>query len=126
MSSSKTLKYNLADPLLFSLLKKYAKENKNHPTQAESLLWEYLKSNRLGKKFNRQHVIGPYIVDFVCIESRLVIEVDGGYHSEYAQIEKDENRTQVLNDMGFDVIRFNNEDVLYSIDKVIQDICKYF
>ena len=63
--------------------------------------------------------IGDYIVDFVCIEKRLVIEVDGGYHSEYEQIEKDEFRTQRLNELGFSVIRFKNEEILANISNVL-------
>ena len=80
----------------------------------------------MGKKFNRQHIIGSYIVDFVCLDAKLVIEVDGGYHAEYRQIKRDENRTDVLNKMGFWVIRFENEEIFHHIDKVIQDILKYF
>ena len=63
-----------------------------------------------------------YIVDFVCIEKKLVIEVDGGYHSEYEQIEKDENRTLRLHDWGFNVIRFKNEDILRDISSVLEII----
>lgn len=86
------------------------------------LLWQYIRAGRLSVKFNRQHIIGDYIVDFVCIEKRLVIEVDGGYHSEYEQIEKDEFRTERLNAMGFTVIRFSNEEVIGNILGVINKI----
>ena len=96
--------YNTASPDRYLLLKDFAIKNKQFPTEAEILLWQHIRSRRLSVKFNRQHIIGDYIVDFVCIEKRLVIEVDGGYHSEYEQIEKDEFRTERLNAMGFTVI----------------------
>jgi len=118
--------YNLADPILYSLLHDFAKENKKHPTDAEAVLWERIRANRLGKKFNRQHVINQYIVDFVCLEAKLIIEVDGGYHAEYSQIQKDENRTLELEKMGFTVIRFENEMIFQKMDIVIKDIVKFF
>ena len=114
--------YNTASPDRYVLLKEYADKNKQFPTEAESLLWRNIRARRLNAKFNRQHIIGDYIVDFVCIEKKLVIEVDGGFHSEYEQIEKDELRTARLNRMGFSVIRFSNEEVLENIHEVINKI----
>lgn len=114
--------YNTASPDRYLLLKDFAIKNKQFPTEAEMLLWQYIRAGRLSVKFNRQHIIGDYIVDFVCIEKRLVIEVDGGYHSEYEQIEKDEFRTERLNAMGFTVIRFSNEEVIGNILGVINKI----
>ena len=114
--------YNTASPDRYLLLKDFAQKNKQFPTDAERVLWEYLRAKQLSVKFNRQHIIGDYIVDFVCIEKKLVIEVDGGYHSEYEQIEKDENRTQRLNDWGFAVIRFKNEDIFGDISSVLKTI----
>jgi len=70
----------------------------------------------------RQHIIGDYIVDFVALEVGLIIEVDGAYHSERQQEEDDERRTRELKTMGFEVIRFTNEEVLYDTNKVIEDI----
>jgi len=118
--------YQLADPILYTLLRGYARENRNHPTEAESVLWERIRNGKLGKKFNRQHILGQYIVDFVCLEIKLVVEVDGAYHSEPRQAESDEERTKILNQMGYWVIRFENEEVIHHLDKVIQDIIKYF
>ena len=111
--------FNTTSPDRYLLLKDFAKKNKQFPTDAERVLWDHLKAKQLGIKFNRQHIIGDYIVDFVCIEKRLVIEVDGGYHSEYEQIEKDEFRTQRLNELGFSVIRFKNEEILANISNVL-------
>ena len=115
-------KYNTASPDRYLLLKNFAQTNKQFPTDAEKLLWEHIRAKQLSVKFNRQHIIGDYIVDFVCIEKKLVIEVDGGYHSEYEQIEKDEFRTQQLRDWGFSVIRFKNEDVLGDVSGVLNKI----
>ena len=115
-------KYNIASPDRYILLKDFAKKNKQFPTDAEKILWEHLRAKHLGIKFNRQHIIGDYIVDFVCIEKKLIIEVDGGYHSEYEQIEKDEFRTQRLSELGFSVIRFKNEDIFGDISNVLTRI----
>ena len=114
--------YNTASPDRYILLKDFALKNKQFPTEAEKLLWQYICAKQLTVKFNRQHIIGDYIVDFVCIEKKLVVEVDGGYHSEYEQIEKDEFRTERLNEMGFTVIRFSNEEVLGNTPSVINRI----
>ena len=114
--------YNTASPDRYILLKDFALKNKQFPTEAEKLLWQYICAKQLTGKFNRQHIIGDYIVDFVCIEKKLVVEVDGGYHSEYEQIEKDEFRTERLNEMGFTVIRFSNEEVLGNTPSVINII----
>ena len=114
--------YNTASPDRYMLLKEFAKKNKQHPTEAEKLLWECLRGKNLWFKFNRQHIVGDYIVDFICIEKSLVVEVDGGYHSEYEQLQKDEMRTESLRRMGFRVIRFANEDVYGRIQDVIDKI----
>lgn len=118
-------KYVTASPDMYALLKEFAKENKKFPTEAESLLWAILSNKRTGYKFNRQHVIGDYIVDFVCLEKGLVIEVDGGYHSELQQIINDEDRTAALERIGFDVIRFTNDEVLSQFDSVLEQITEY-
>ncbi len=114
--------YNTASPDRYDILKEFAHKNRQFATEAESLLWEQIRAKRLAVKSNRQHIIGDYIVDFVCIEKKLVVEVDGGYHSEYEQIKKDELRTERLNGMGFNVIRFSNEEILGNIFGVINKI----
>ena len=91
-------------------------------TEAESVLWSSIKGNALGHKFLRQHIIGDYIVDFFCRDCQLVIEVDGGYHSERTQQEDDAVRQQCLEEMGYKVIRFTNEEVLFNLDKTINTI----
>ena len=72
--------------------------------------------------FRCQHIIYDYIVDFVCLDKALVVEVDGAYHAEREQAEDDEVRTAHLEQIGFRVIRFKNEEVLYNIDCVLDRI----
>ena len=116
--------YNTAAPDRYKLLREFAKKNKQYPTEAEKLLWEYLRGKNLWFKFNRQHIVGDYLVDFICIEKGLVIEVDGGYHSEYEQMQMDECRTEHLEHMGLRVIRFSNEEILTDIEGVLDNIRK--
>ena len=80
-------------------------------TEAENLLWSAIRSRKLnGLKFRRQHSLGPFIVDFVCLESNVVVEVDGEYH-DY-QFEKDKCREEQLKAMGYRVLRLSNDDVM--------------
>ncbi len=98
-----------------------AKALRKNSTEAEKFLWKYLKSRQMeGLKFRRQEPIKACIVDFICFENRLVIEVDGGGHAE--RIEQDRNRDMWLKDEGFRVLRFWNKDVLENIEGVIEVI----
>lgn len=106
------------------MLKAFARENRNNPTLAELLLWKHIRNKLLGTRFLRQHIIGDYIVDFVSLSDGLVIEVDGAYHAEHEQMEMDEARTYALEQMGFKVIRFTNEEILYNIEQVKCKIMK--
>ena len=115
-------KYNYASPDRYRMLKEFAKKNRQFQTDAESLIWKHIRNSNLGVKFNRQYIIGDYIVDFVCLEKRLIIEIDGGYHSEYEQIQKDEQRTENLEAMGFKVVRYTNEELFTDIDVVLNNI----
>lgn len=117
--------YRTASPDRYVLLKAFAQENRRNATLAEQVLWKHLERKQLGVKFLRQHIIGDYIVDFVSREQGLVIEVDGGYHAERQQQEDDAIREQALYRMGFHVLRFSNEEVLYDIDSVISQIENY-
>jgi len=117
--------YKTASPDWYELLKFFARENRKNPTQAESVLWEYIRDRALGTKFLRQHIIGDYIGDFVSTEHHLIIEVDGAYHAERQQTEKDEERTNILSNMGFKVVRFTNEEILNDIERTIETIKKY-
>ena len=86
------------------------------------MLWRVLKGKRFGVKFTRQHIIYDFIVDFVCLSKKLIIEVDGPYHCSREQTEKDECRTRILEELGFRVIRFTNEEVLKDTFSVIEKI----
>jgi 5-methyltetrahydrofolate--homocysteine methyltransferase len=115
--------YQWADPSTYSLLVEFAKENRSKPTPAEEKLWDVLKSKKLeGYKFRRQHIIGSYIIDFVCLDKRLVIEIDGLIHQLPQNKESDEIRSQWLTRLGFKVIRFSNEEVLRKMEKTIATI----
>lgn len=95
-----------------------AKSLRISSTEAEKVLWQEIRSKKLGVKFRRQHVIENFIVDFYCHEFKLAIEVDGDYHLEAEQQEYDENRSYNLNEYGVVVLRFSNDEVLYDINKV--------
>ena len=99
-----------------------AKRMRKEPTDAEAALWELLRDKKLGDKFRRQHLIDDFIVDFVCLSKNLVIEVDGGYHNDPTQKEYDQQRTLYLNEKGFKVIRFSNEEVLGNTEAVLTKI----
>ena len=99
-----------------------AKRMRKEPTDAEAALWELLRDKKLGDKFRRQHLIDDFIVDFVCLSKNLVIEVDGGYHNDPTQKEYDQQRTLYLNEKGFKVIRFTNEEVLGNTEAVLTKI----
>ncbi len=90
-------------------------------TDAEAKLWRHLRNRQLGGwKFKRQFPIDRYVVDFCCLEARVIIELDGGQHAE--QIESDGKRTEMLSAMGYLVVRFWNNDVLANIDGVLEMI----
>ncbi|MBQ6434070.1 MAG: endonuclease domain-containing protein [Bacteroidaceae bacterium] len=118
--------YRKASPDRYPLLKEFARENRRNPTAAESVLWEHLRTLCVGTRFNRQYIIGDYIVDFASQREGLIIEVDGAYHAERQQQEDDAARERDLENMGFHVMRFSNEEVLYDIDNVLSQIESYF
>jgi very-short-patch-repair endonuclease len=97
--------------------KPHRRQLRKASTKPEQLLWAALRNRRLvGLKFRRQQSIGPYIVDFFCLEENLIIEVDGGYHD--AVHKADCTRQQFLESQGYHVIRFANEDVLADVEAV--------
>ncbi len=114
--------YCYSDPILYPILKEHAKEMRNMPTDAERLLWLHLQKNKLGLPFRRQYIIADNIVDFVCLPARLVIEIDGGYHDDIRQQYHDLTRTNEIEKLGFNVIRFTNEDIFTRLDEVINII----
>ncbi|WP_157206870.1 leucine--tRNA ligase [Mariniflexile maritimum] len=102
------------------LLLERAKEMRANPTQAEAVLWEQLRNKNLEAKFRQQHLIGDYIVDFVCLDKKLIVEVDGKIHEN--QLDEDAKRTEILENDDYKVIRFSNEEVLGNIDSVLKTI----
>ena len=111
-----------ADSTQYDLLKENAVSNRKNPTEAESVLWDMLKGNKLGAHFRRQHIILDYIVDFICLDKGLIIELDGGYHDDPQQKEYDRARTAHLQRLGYTELRFKNEELLCNPDAVIQKI----
>jgi very-short-patch-repair endonuclease len=101
---------------LYRKLIKAAEEMRKNPTPAEVFLWVHLKNKKTGNKFRRQHVLFRFIVDFYCIETGLIVEVDGGIHDE--NTESDIERDCILESLGCKVLRFRNEDVLSNIESV--------
>jgi methylmalonyl-CoA mutase len=120
--SSVTVNQFNADPFLYKKLKEFTLTHRKEPTIAEAVLWEKLKAKKEGFKFRRQHIIGSFIADFVCLKRGLVIEVDGNYHQLPEMQISDDERTESLQQLGFTVLRFTNEEVLYEPDKVIAAI----
>ena len=93
---------------------------RRNETKAEKLLWEKLRNNQLeGLKFRRQHPVNIYIADFYCHKFKLIIELDGDYHNQEEQKQKDEVRTEVLRLNDLKIIRFKNEEVEQDINQVL-------
>jgi very-short-patch-repair endonuclease len=102
------------------ILRQRAKDLRKQSTNTERHLWYNLRANRLGFKFKRQVPIGTYIVDFVCLEKRLIVELDGGQHLDNEQYDRE--RTAWLTAHGFKVLRFWNNEVLQQTASVIEVI----
>ncbi|MFH6604611.1 vitamin B12 dependent-methionine synthase activation domain-containing protein [Maribacter algicola] len=112
-----------ANPGLYGLLKEHAKKMRNRPTSAETMLWNALSGKNLdGHKFRRQHIIGEFIADFICLEKNLIVEVDGSYHQLPDNKKSDKERTIWLEKEGFRVIRFTNDEVLGHLENVLDRI----
>ena len=114
--------YETASADKYQLLKEYSHKLRGEMTPSEKVLWKALRQNIQGFRFRRQHAIGDYIADFICIPARLVIEVDGGYHSNPQQRMLDEIRTTYLEERGYRVMRFSNSEVDCHIKDVILKI----
>ena len=107
-------------------IKKIAKTLRKNSTIQEKRLWNLLKNRQFHNlKFKRQSPIGKYVVDFICHERKLIIELDGGQHNENKNIENDIERTNFLESLGFKIIRFWNNDIYKNIDGVITEIEKH-
>ncbi len=117
--------YITARTASYQQLKENARRMRNNPTEAEAVLWKYIRNNQLRYRFRRQQIIDDYIVDFVCLDKKLIIEVDGKYHSTGEQMEFDAIRQNKLISEGYRIIRFTNEEVTINIEQTIECIKKY-
>jgi very-short-patch-repair endonuclease len=98
-----------------------AKTLRTNQTDAEQRIWYHLRAHRfMGFKFKRQKPLGHYIVDFVCVERRLIVEIDGGQHAE--QAEYDQHRDAWLRSQGYTVLRFWNHEVMQQLEGVLEQI----
>lgn len=115
--------YMTSDETIYKLLKELKEENKNNPTKAEVILWEALRGKKLeGYKFRRQHIVYRYITDFICLSKHLVVEVDGSIHQLPQNQISDAERTAHLNNIGFEVLRFTNDEVIINLESVLETI----
>ncbi len=104
-------------------LKPRARELRHEATTAEDVLWKAIRNRRLnGVKFRRQHAVDTFIADFMCIEKRLIIEVDGAIHEDSDQLLRDHERQTRLEALGYCVLRFTNAEVLSSLAEVLHVI----
>lgn len=102
-------------------LTSWARSARRQASEAEQVLWRHLRGRRLkGYKFRRQVVIEPYIVDFICLDAKLIIEADGGQHVDQATY--DARRTARLEAKGYRVMRFWNNEILGDIHSVLEEI----
>src|SRR5262249_392266 len=100
-----------------------ARELRKKLTDAERRLWSRLRLRQLGVKFRRQAPVGTYVVDFLCLEGRLVVEVDGGQHT--GAMGRDQERTAWLEAQGFRVVRIWNNDALQNTDGAVEHILRH-
>jgi very-short-patch-repair endonuclease len=104
-------------------IRELRRELRQRQTDAETLLWSLIRNRQLaGAKFRRQHSFGRFIVDFCCIEHRLVIEVDGAIHHTPEARAADAEREAILCDLGLSILRFSNDEVLYKMEYVLAKI----
>ena len=118
-----TYYWKTANKVNYKILKEFSKKMRNQPTQAEVLLWNVLRGKKFGGyKFRRQHIIGDFIVDFICLKSNLIIEVDGLIHQLPENKASDEERTKWLENEGYRVLRLTNEEILSNLDKSLDRV----
>ncbi|GGE02661.1 isoleucine--tRNA ligase [Psychroflexus salis] len=117
-------RYQTARKSSYKFLKEKAQNRKKNPNQAEKTLWEFLRGKKLsGYKFRREHIIDEYIADFVCLDRKLIVEVDGGYHNDPEIRKNDEFRSQFLKEnFDLNVIRFSNKEVINETEAVLKKI----
>ena len=110
-----------------NVLKNRARELRNNMTPQERKLWQIIRNrNFYSYRFLRQYVIGNYIVDFLCREKNIIIEIDGGQHNQFDDINYDKQRTEYLNSKGYKVIRFWNNDIDNNMQGVFEKLKEVF
>ncbi len=115
--------FETGDKFFYNSIKEFAVTHRKNPTIAENVLWQQLRDKQLdGIKFRRQHIIDRFIADFISLEYKMIIEIDGLYHQLPDMIISDAERTEALNRLGFDVLRFTNDEVLNEVEKVKEKI----
>jgi very-short-patch-repair endonuclease len=119
----KGVKISLNKQKQYTTNPKLAKSLRKSSTDAELLLWRYLRNRSFGGvKFRRQQPFGPYIFDFISLSDRLIIELDGGHHNLEAEKVRDKVRDKFIEDEGFRVVRFWNNDLTDNIEGVLESI----
>ena len=100
---------------------------RNNATSAEAVLWKFLQKSQLrGRKFRRQHSIGPYVVDFYCSAEKLAVELDGEAHNDPGRREYDDEREAYLRDQDIRIVRFENKEVFENLEIVLERIAWHF
>jgi leucyl-tRNA synthetase len=118
----KRTSYQTSNLKVWPQLKDLSRENRKEKTLAEDILWQRLKNNQYGSKVRRQHVIDGFIIDFAFLNEKLLIEVDGGYHDDLEQKKYDESRSEYLQQSGYRILRFTNDEVRNNFKKVSEVI----
>lgn len=105
--------------------RKFAKKLRKELTDAETILWSFLRRARAeGLQFRKQHPIGPFIADFACVGAMLTVEVDGATHGSDAEVAYDKKRSAFIKARGWHEIRVTNDDVYKNLDNVLEFICE--
>ncbi len=123
LDADSSFNYQTANKKLYPVLVDFAKLHRSEPTKEEEKVWELIRNRKIqDTKFRRQHIIDQFIADFVCLELNLIIEIDGLIHSLEDNLISDEARTIKLNELGFEVVRFTNDEVNNDIETVISNL----
>ncbi len=129
-AKNSSVSFEAADKDTYHKLIKLAKTQKENPTKEEDILWKILRDRQFENiKFRKQYIINKFIVDFVSFEYSLILEIDGLIHSLPDNIISDENRTLILNELGFKILRFTNDEITNNVESVlkkIKDFIKYY
>ncbi len=108
------------NPELWKVLQDRVLEMRKNPTNGEKIMWDLLRRNTTEYHFRRQHIVDRFIADFICVEKKLIVEVDGDIH-DYKKAE-DKERTKILNQLGFEIVRFSNDEIIKNREDIFQSI----